>query len=118
MISLTKNTARISAIHLLFLFPYILKMLGVMIFGTSEQFFFVFFLVPGETETKNVYSKVCINKTGICCSYVFYLCWSVLWVVYGNEQLFKMINFKIFVLLQCIYVLSFLTRIVIPADVN
>ena len=76
------------------------------------------YLVPGETETRNVYIKVCRNKTGICCSDVFFLCWPVLWVVYGNWQLIKMIHFKHFVLLQCIYVLIFLTRIVIHAGVS
>ena len=93
-------------------------MLSVMIFGTSEQLFVKNFLVPGETETRNVYSRVCRNKTYICCSDAFFLCWLVLWVINGNWQLFKLIHFKHFVLLQFIYVLSFLTRTVIHADVS
>ena len=75
-------------------------------------------MVPGEAETRNVYSKVCRNKTGIYCSDVFFLCWPVFRVVCGNWQLFKMIHLKHFELLHCIYVLSFLTRIVIHVSVS
>ena len=32
------------------------------------------FLIPGEMETINVYSKVCRIKTGNCCSGIFFLC--------------------------------------------
>ena len=31
----------------------------------------VCFLIPGQTETRNVYSRICRNKTGNCCLSVF-----------------------------------------------
>ena len=30
------------------------------------------YLIPGKTETINVYSRVCRNKIGNCCSSVFF----------------------------------------------
>ena len=43
-------------------------------------------MIPRETKTRNVYIKVCRNKTGISCSDVYFLCLPVLWVVCGNWQ--------------------------------
>ena len=44
----------------------------MMIFGTSKQLFAKNNLIPGEKENRNVYSRVCRNKTGNCCGSVFF----------------------------------------------
>ena len=53
-------------------------MLNVMIFGTSKQLSAKNYLIPGETGTRNVYSKVCRNKIGNWCLSVFSLLASVM----------------------------------------
>ena len=49
-----------------------------MIFGTSKQLFAKKKIIPGATETRNVYSRACRNKTGNCCPSVFSLLASVI----------------------------------------
>ena len=88
-----------------------------MIFGNSQQFFVgtIWFQEKWRPET---YILKFGETKHVSVVQTFFFCWPVLWVVYGNWQLFKMIQFKRFWLLKCIYVLSFFTRIVIHAGVS
>ena len=45
-------------------------------------------LIPGETQTRDVHSRVCINKTGNSCLCVFPLLASVISVAFLSKTLF------------------------------
>ena len=82
MVSLTKNTARIICHSLQISLSLDFKNAKCDDFRNFRTILRKNFLVTGETETKNVYSKVCRNKTGICffhcgpvCFHNAFVCW-------------------------------------------
>ena len=78
-------------------------------YALEHRIFCKNFLIPGETETRNVYRRVCRNNTGNCCSGVFFFvgqCYSyrpfqfntikcIYFSIYSVEALFFICSFNV-----------------------